>query len=159
MVVATSCGLFECVCQRMVLFSILGPVIHLTHTTPGRLLSHLRKLTRGRIAARPSALSHAAGRGAVGRSSLELFGQDRRHNAFEGATQLDSTDSGEIDLLDFDRPRRSVAEVDELLRRRINRRLVTLASVIEKVEALAESPPPRPIQFPSPRRRTRDPNS
>ena len=29
----------------MVLFPILGPVIHLTHTTPGRLLSHLRKLT------------------------------------------------------------------------------------------------------------------
>jgi len=30
------------------------------------------------------------------------------------------------------------------LRRRINRRLVTLASVIEKVEALAEWPPQRP---------------
>jgi hypothetical protein len=49
--------------------------------------------------------------------------------------------------LDFDRPRRSVAELDELLRRRINRRLVTLASVIEKVEALAESPPLTPSQI------------
>jgi hypothetical protein len=54
---------------------------------------------------------------------------------------------GKIDLLDFDRPRRSVAELDELLRRRINRRLVTLASVIEKVEALAESPPLTPSQI------------
>ena len=69
-------------------------------------------------------------------------------NAFEGATQLDSADSGKIDLLDFDRPGRSVAELDELLRRRINRRLVTLASVIEKVEALAELPPPRPNHHP-----------
>jgi hypothetical protein len=41
-----------------------------------------------------------------------------------------------------------VAELDELLRRRINRRLVTLASVIEKVEALAELPPPRPNHHP-----------
>ena len=31
-------------------------------------------------------------------------------------------------------------EGDELLRRRIRRRLVTLASVVEKVEALAELP-------------------
>jgi hypothetical protein len=60
-------------------------------------------------------------------------------NAFAGATQLDNADTGNPDLLDFDRPSRSVAEVDELLRRRINRRLVTLASVVEKVEALAES--------------------
>ena len=30
-----------------------------------------------------------------------------------------------------------------ILRRRINRRLVTLASVVEKVEALAELPPHR----------------
>jgi hypothetical protein len=36
------------------------------------------------------------------------------------------------------------SELDELLRRRINRRRVTLASVIEKVEALAELLPQRP---------------
>ena len=59
-------------------------------------------------------------------------------------SQLDRADAGDVDLLDFDRPRRSVSEVDELLRRRINRRLVTLAGVIEKVEALAELPPQRP---------------
>ena len=70
-------------------------------------------------------------------------------HTFAGATQLDRADAGDVDLLDFDRPRRSASEGDELLRRRINRRLVTLASVIEKVEALAELPPPRPGQ-PSP---------
>jgi len=144
----------------MVLFSILGPVIHLTHTTPGRLLSHLRKLTRAgeSLLARPPFLT-----------PLDEVPWDARvwscldkiaaPNAFAGATQLDNADVGKIDLLDFDRPSRSALEGDDLLRRRIRRRLVTLASVIEKVEALAESPPPRPIQFPSPRRRTRDPNS
>jgi hypothetical protein len=133
----------------MVLFPILGPVIHLTHTTPGRLLSHLRKLARAgeSLLARPPFLT-----------PLDEVPWDARvwscldkitdHNAFEGATQLDSADSGKIDLLDFDRPGRSVAELDELLRRRINRRLVTLASVIEKVEALAELPPPRPNHHP-----------
>ena len=65
-------------------------------------------------------------------------------NAFAGATRLDCADVGPIDLLDFDRPRRSAAEMDELLRRRIRSRLVTLASVMEKVEALAESPSQRP---------------
>jgi hypothetical protein len=67
-------------------------------------------------------------------------------NAFAGATQLDNADVGKIDLLDFDRPSRSALEGDELLRRRIRRRLVTLAGVIEKVEALAESPSPSPTQ-------------
>jgi hypothetical protein len=135
-------------------------MIHLTHTTTGRLLSHLRKLTREgeSLLSRPPFLT-----------SLDEVPWDARvwrclekiavPNAFAGATQLDNADTGEIDLLDFDRPSRSVSELDELLRRRINRRLVTLVSVIEKVEALAESPPPRPTQFPSPRRRTRDPNS
>ena len=65
-------------------------------------------------------------------------------DAFAGATQLDCADVGPIDLLDFDRPRRSAAEMDELLLRRILSRLVTLASVMEKVEALAESPSQRP---------------
>ena len=135
-------------------------MIHLTHTTAGRLLSHLRKLTREgeSLLSRPPFLT-----------SLDEVPWDARvwrclekiavPNAFAGATQLDNADTGEIDLLDFDRPSRSVAETDELLRRRIRRRLVTLASVIEKVEALAESPTPCPTQFPSPRRRTRDPNS
>jgi hypothetical protein len=120
-------------------------MIHLTHTTPGRLLSHLRKLTREgeSLLSRPPFLT-----------PLDEVPWDARvwwclekiaaPNAFAGATQLDNADTGEIDLLDFDRPSRSVSELDELLRRRINRRLVTLASVIEKVEALAELPPQPP---------------
>ena len=74
----------------------------------------------------------------------KCLGKIAAPNAFAGATQLDRADVGDIDLLDFDRPRRSAMEGDELLRRRIRRRLVTLASVIEKVEALAELPPPHP---------------
>lgn len=120
-------------------------MIYVTHTSPGRLLSHLRKLAREgeSLLSRPPFLT-----------PLDEVPWDARvwscldkiaaPDAFAGATQLDSADIGEIDLLDFDRPRRSVAELDELLRRRINRRLVTLASVIEKVEALAELPPQRP---------------
>jgi hypothetical protein len=135
-------------------------VIHLTHTTPGRLLSHLRKLTRAgeSLLARPpflTPLDEAPWDVRV----WKYLDKITAPNAFAGATQLDNADTGGIDLLDFDRPSRSVPELDELLRRRINRRLVTLASVIEKVEALAESPTPRHTQFPSPRRRTRDPNS
>jgi hypothetical protein len=126
-------------------FPSLADMIYVTHTSPGRLLSHLRKLTREgeSLLSRPPFLT-----------PLDELLWDTRvwkclakiaaPNAFAGATQLDNADVGKIDLLDFDRPRRSVAELDELLRRRINRRLVTLASVIEKVEALAESPPQRP---------------
>jgi hypothetical protein len=116
-------------------------MIHLTHTTTGRLLSHLRKLTREgeSLLSRPPFLT-----------PLDEVPWDVRvwkcldkitaPHTFDGATQLDRADAGDIELLDFDRPSRSVAELDELLRRRINRRLVTLASVIEKVEALAELP-------------------
>jgi hypothetical protein len=135
-------------------------MIHLTHTTPGRLLSHLRKLAREgeSLLSRPPFLTplDEAPWDARVWSCLDKIAAP---NAFDGATQLDRADSGSVDLLDFGRPSRSVAELDELLRRHINRRLVTLASVIEKVEALAESPTPRHTQFPSPRRRTRDPNS
>ena len=120
-------------------------MIRLTHTTPGRLLSHLRKLTREgeALLARPpflTPLDEAPWDARV----WKCLGKITAPDAFAGATQLDSAEAGQIDLLDFDRPRRSVAEMDKLLRRRIRRRLVTLASVIEKVESLAESPPPRP---------------
>ena len=128
-------------------FKSLAHMIYLTHTSPGRLLGHLRKLTREgeALLSRPPFLT-----------PLDEVPWDARvwscldkiaaPDAFAGATQLDSADSGSVDLLDFDRPGRSVAELDELLRRRIRRRLVTLASVIEKVEALAELPPQRPDQ-------------
>ena len=115
-------------------------MIHVTHTSPGRLLSHLRKLTRDgeALLCRPPFLT-----------PLDELPWDVRvwrcldkivaAHTFDGVSQLDRADAGDVDLLDFDRPRRSVSEVDELLRRRINRRLVTLAGVIEKVEAFAES--------------------
>jgi hypothetical protein len=124
-------------------------MIHLNHTTPGRLLSHLRKLTREgeALLSRPPFLT-----------PLDEVPWDVRvwkcldkitaPHTFAGAIQLDRADAGDVDLLDFDRPCRSASEGDELLRRRINRRLVTLASVIEKVEALAELPPPRPDKHP-----------
>ncbi len=119
-------------------------MIRLTHTTPGRLLGHLRKLTREgeALLSRPPFLTpfdEAPWDARVWKCLDKIAAPD----AFAGATQLDNADTGKMDLLDFDRPRRSVAEMDDLLRRRIRRRLVTLASVIEKVEALAESPPPR----------------
>src|ERR1039457_5783989 len=135
-------------------------MIYCTHTSPGRLLGHLRKLTREgeSLLSRPPFLTPLAEVPWDARV-WKCLARIAAPNAFAGATQLDNADAADIDLLDFDRPSRSALEGDELLRRRIRRRLVTLASVIEKVEALAESPPPRPIQFPSPRRRTRDPNS
>jgi hypothetical protein len=122
-------------------------MIQLTHTTPERLLSHLHKLARQgeSLLARPpflTPLDEAPWDARVWKCLDKIAAPD----AFAGATQLDNADTGPIDLLDFDRPRRSAAETDELLRRRIRRRLVTLASVIEKVEALAESPPPRADQ-------------
>jgi hypothetical protein len=122
-------------------------MIQLTHTTPGRLLSHLHKLARQgeSLLARPpflTPLDEAPWDARVWKCLDKIAAPA----AFAGATQLDNADTGPIDLLDFNRPRRSATEADELLRRRIRRRLVTLASVIEKVEALAESPPPRADQ-------------
>ena len=120
-------------------------MIYVTHTSPGHLLSHLRKLAREgeSLLSRPpflTPLDKAPWDARVWRCLDKIAAPD----AFAGATQLDNADVGKIDLLDFDRPSRSALEGDELLRRRINRRLLTLASVIEKVEALAELPPPRP---------------
>ena len=116
-------------------------MIHLTHTSPGRLLGHLCKLTRQgeSLLARPpflTPLDEVSWDARVWKCLAKIAAP----NAFAGATQLDRADAGDIDLLDFDRPMRSALEGDELLRRRIRRRLVTLASVVEKVEALAELP-------------------
>ena len=120
-------------------------MIHLTHTTAGRLLSHLRKLTREgeALLSRPSFLT-PLDEVPWDVRVWKCFDKITAPHTFDGATQLDRADAGDVDLLDFDRPRRSASEGDELLRRRINRRLVTLASVIEKVEALAELPPQLP---------------
>jgi hypothetical protein len=118
-------------------------MLHITHTTSGRLLSHLGKLVRDgeALLARPPCLGvrePALWEVRVWRC-LEKIAAPA---TFEGALQQDNAEVGPINLLD-DRPRRSAAELDELLRRRIRRRLVTLSSVMEKVEALAESTPRR----------------
>jgi hypothetical protein len=60
--------------------------------------------------------------------------------AFQSASQVDREEVGPIDLLAFRTPRPE-GETDRLVRRRIQHRLVNLASVIEKVEALAETLP------------------
>jgi hypothetical protein len=120
-------------------------MLRITHTTPRRLLGHLRKLMREgeSLLARPPFLS-PADEAPWDARVWKCFDKIADSSTFRGATELDRAEVGTIDLLDFERPGRSAAEMDELLRRRINRRLVTLASVIEKVEALAESPPPHP---------------
>jgi hypothetical protein len=124
-------------------------MLRITHTTPRRLLGHLRKLTREgeALLACPPFLAPVDEVQWDARV-WKCFDQIAHPQAFDGALQLDSAEVGRVDLLDFDRTPRSVPEVDELIRRRISRRLVTLASVIEKVEALAEVPPPRPDLLP-----------
>ena len=114
-------------------------MIQIRHTTPGRLLTHLRKLAREgeEILAQPILLPPAVELPWDVRvwRCLEKIAQP---NAFEGAQQLDQADVGLVDLL---KPRRrSEVEIDQVIRRRVRRRLVTLASGMEKVEALAETP-------------------
>jgi len=117
-------------------------VIRLAHTSPRRTLSHLRKLQRDgeSLLASPAQLSprdEAPWEARVWRCLDRLAAP----GTFDGALILDSADAGLPDLLNFDRPTPSRTDLDQLLRRRIGRRLVTLASVIEKVEALCEPPP------------------
>ena len=117
-------------------------MLRILHTTPNRLLGHLRKLMRqGEALLESPPFLHPADEMRWDARVWKCFDQIADSQTFDGALQLDRADVGPIDLLDFNRPRRTVAEGDELLRRRIRRRLVTLASVVEKVEALAESPP------------------
>jgi len=117
-------------------------VIRLTHTSPRRTLTHLRKLQREgeSLLARPDQLSpheEAPWDVRVWRCLDRLAAP----GTFDGALILDRADVGLPDLTDFDRPTPSATDRDQRLRRRIGRRLVTLASVIEKVEALCEPPP------------------
>jgi len=106
------------------------------HATPGRVLSHLRKILRDgeALLATPQPLTAAdEGRWEVRVwRSLEKIVPDR--HAFDGAMERDLQDIGGLHQV----RRKSPEELDGLLRRRIQRRLGTLASVIEKVEAHAE---------------------
>src|SRR6266496_3272594 len=104
-------------------------MLRITHTTPNRLAVHLRKLQRDgeALLALPPFVTptqEALWEVRVWRCLDKIADQ----RAFAAAMQRDQEDIGEIDLLDPDRSG-SAAELDELLRRRINRRLVTLASV------------------------------
>ena len=106
------------------------------HTSPKRALSHLRKLQR-----------QGEELLALGRLLTivdEGFWEVRvwtyidkitaNRNAFEPALARDMEDLGEIRLDRLKSPR----EADCLVRRRIARRLVLLAGIIEKAEALVE---------------------
>jgi len=114
-------------------------MLQIHHTTPGRLLGHLHKLLREgeEILAQPSLISvrvEAPWDSRVWR----CLGKIAHPNAFDGALQLDQAGVGPINLLEP--VHRRAAELDRLVRRRMERRLVTLVSVIEKVEAMAELP-------------------
>lgn len=113
-------------------------MIRITHTTPNRLLSHLRRLQRDGEAllalARFLTLTDEWPWDARVWRCLDKIADP---HAFDGATERDGEDLRPIDMLAF-RPPLKEWEGDEIIRRRITRRLGTLASVIEKVEALAE---------------------
>jgi hypothetical protein len=111
------------------------------HTTPGRLVGHLGKLLRDGEALLTQPL--CLGFREVGLWEVRVWrclDKITARAAFEGALEQDTAEVGPINLLE-DQPRRSDAELDQLFRRRIHRRLVTLASVREKAEALAETTP------------------
>lgn len=114
-------------------------MLRITHTTPNRLLSHLRKLQRDgeALLQLPRFLTphdEFPWEVRVWRCLDKIAGPD----AFKSATQRDAEDTGVPDLLAF-KPPRPEWEGDEIIRRRMTRRLGTLASVIEKVEAHAET--------------------
>ena len=113
-------------------------MLRITHTTPRRLATHLGRLQRAgeALLAQTDHVTPSAEALWEVRVWRCLDKITDRH-AFDAALARDLEDVGEIDLLSPG-PARSAAELDELLRRRIRRRLGTLASVLEKVEAHAE---------------------
>ena len=116
-------------------------MLQIRHTTHGRLLSHLRKLLREGEAILAQSIPISVR--VEARWDIRVWrclGKIAHPNAFDGALQLDQAELGPIDLLAF-APARTDEEMDQLVRRRIQRRLITLTSVIEKVEALVESGP------------------
>lgn len=114
-------------------------MLQITHTTPGRLLSHLGRLVRDG----ETLLDRRPNLGVRDPALWEVrvwrcLEQIAAPATFQGALESDTAEVGPPDLLDFDRPALAPAALDRLLRRRIRRRLLTLASVIEKVEARCE---------------------
>ena len=105
-----------------------------------RVLSHLIRLQReGEALLEQPELSHVdecRWQARVWKCLDKVAGR----RAFQLASQADREEVGPIDLLAF-KPARPSWEMDRLIRRRIQHRLVSLVSVIEKVEALAERLP------------------
>jgi hypothetical protein len=111
-------------------------MIVIKHTTPGRVLGHLRRLQRDgeALLALPRFLTVVdEGYWEIRVwKCLDKIVTDRR--AFDLALERDMEDIGGIRLEGPKPP----DKMNRLLRRRITRRLGTLASVIEKVEAQVE---------------------
>lgn len=115
-------------------------MLRIGQRSPRRLLSHLFRLQRqGEALLEQPELSYVDECRWEVRVWKCLDKVAGRH-AFESASEVDREEIGPIDLLAF-RPPRPEWETDQLVRRRIQRRLVNLASVIEQVEALAETLP------------------
>ena len=113
-------------------------MLRITHTTPNRLAAHLGRLQRtgeALLAQTDHVTPSAEGLWEV--RVWRCLDKITDRHAFDAALARDLENVGNIDLLS-PRPARSAEELDELLRRRIRRRLGTLASVLEKVEAHAE---------------------
>lgn len=114
-------------------------MLQITRSSPRRPLSHLRKLLCDgeALLARPGWLTprdELAWEVRVWRCLDRITPPA----SFARVVQQDQAEAGCPDLLDFDRPHPTAADLDELLRRRIGRRVLTLVSLIEKVEALCE---------------------
>lgn len=117
-------------------------MLHLNPKSARRLLSHLIRLQRDgeALLEQPelASVDECRWQARVWRCLDKAAGPD----AFQSASQHDQEEAGPIDLLAFG-PARSADERDRLVRRRIQRRLISLASVMEKVEAVAEALPPQ----------------
>jgi hypothetical protein len=115
-------------------------MLRISQRFPRRVLSHLIRLLRqGEALLEQPELSYVnecRWQARVWRCLDQMAGR----RAFEPAGEVDREEAGPIDLLAF-RPPRPEWERERLVRRRIQRRLITLAGVIEKVEALAETLP------------------
>ena len=113
-------------------------MLRITHTTPNRLAAHLGRLLRDgeALLTQPDRLTPRA-EGLWEVRVWRCLDKIAGRQAFDAALARDLEDVGVIDLL-APVPSRSAAERDALLRRRIRRRLGTLASVLEQVEAHAE---------------------
>ncbi len=113
-------------------------MLRITHTTPNRLATHLRKLQRaGEALLLPPDFVTSTAEALWEVRVWRCLDQITDRHAFDAALARDKEEVGEIDLLS-PRRTRSAAELDALLRRRIRRRLGTLASALEKMEAHAE---------------------